>query len=314
MAEMNHLAYHDRYSGELTTEPILASGFLSWSYNTRLGWLATDLLFRRRSVSRLYGWLHKRRWSCRRLRRFVDQMNVNVDEALRPLDEYTSFNDFFTREIDLSTRPVQGEPHVCVSPVDGRALAYPSVDADTTFRIKRSVFNLRRFLHDDALAEHYAGGSMLISRLYLSDYHHYHFPDSGVPGVATSIPGRYYAVSPYALRRLVPFYTENHRMLTLFDSDHFGQIAIMEIGAFTVGSIQQRYRPGVRVDKSAHKGFFELGGSTVVMLFEKGAIELDADLCTYTAKGIETYVRLGDSIGRAPAGSRGQANTGGGRQ
>ena len=140
---------------------------------------------------------------------------------------------------------------------------------------------------------------MIISRLYLTDYHHFHFPDSGTPGIAVSYPGKYYAVSPYSLRRLVPFYAENHRMLTLFDSDHFGQIAMVEIGAFTVGSIQQRYRPGLHVGKAAHKGYFELGGSTVVLLFQKGAIDLDEDLCDHTRNGIETYVRLGDSIGRA---------------
>lgn len=88
-------------------------------------------------------------------------------------------------------------------------------------------------------------------------------------------------------------------MLTLFDSDHFGQIAMVEIGAFTVGSIQQLFNQGVRVPKGARKGFFELGGSTVVLLFQRGAIRLDEDLCARTEEDIETFVRLGESIGRA---------------
>ena len=88
-------------------------------------------------------------------------------------------------------------------------------------------------------------------------------------------------------------------MLTLFDSDHFGQIAMVEIGAFTVGSIQQRFNQGVRVSKGARKGFFELGGSTVVLLFQRGAIRLDEDLCARTEEDIETFVRFGESIGRA---------------
>jgi len=144
----------------------------------------------------------------------------------------------------------------------------------------------------------FGGGSMVVSRLCLTDYHHFHFPDSGVPGEALSVRGKYYASGPYGLRALVPFYTENYRMLTLLDSDHFGQIAIVEIGAFTVGSIQQRYQSGRHIAKGARKGFFELGGSTVVLLFEKGRIELDKDLCTNTRSEVETYVLLGDSIGR----------------
>ncbi len=138
---------------------------------------------------------------------------------------------------------------------------------------------------------------MVISRLCFADYHHFHFPDSGLPGKAQSIQGKYFAVGPYALRSLIPFYTENYRMLTLFDSDHFSQIAMVEVGAFTVGSIQQRYHTGIHVSKGAHKGFFELGGSTIVLLFERGAIQLDEDLCSKTEQGLETYVRLGESIG-----------------
>lgn len=113
-----------------------------------------------------------------------------------------------------------------------------------------------------------------------------------------AIPGKLYAVSPYSIEALIPFYTENRRMLTLFASDQFGQIAMVEIGAFTVGSIKQCYRADIHVAKGAEKGFFELGGSTVALLFEPGAIRLDKDLCANTAAGLETYVRLGESIGR----------------
>jgi phosphatidylserine decarboxylase len=88
-------------------------------------------------------------------------------------------------------------------------------------------------------------------------------------------------------------------MVTLLESDHFGRVAMIEVGAFTIGSIQQRYQPGARVKKGDHKGFFELGGSIVILLFEKGAVRFDDDLCTNTSCGIETYVRLGESIGRA---------------
>ena len=88
-------------------------------------------------------------------------------------------------------------------------------------------------------------------------------------------------------------------MITIFDSDNFGRMALVEIGALTVGSIRQQYQPGTAVTKGAHKGLFELGGSTVVMLFKKGVIELDQDLMEHTQQGLETYVKLGDSVGRA---------------
>lgn len=294
----NGVTCYDRASGALITETVYGGGFLGWSYNTIAGQLATDLFFRQKWVSRLYGWLYKQPWSRREITSFVKQYNVNMDESLRPVQDFKSFNDFFTREIDISKRPVRHDPRVCVCPADGRVLAYPAVEVDRTFRIKRSTFNLRAFVCNDALAETFAGGSMVIVRLYLPDYHHFHFPASGIPGHPVSIQGKYYAGGPYALHSLIPFYTENYRMLTLMEADHFGQIAMAEVGAFTVGSIHQRFRPGVRVAKGSRKGFFELGGSTVVLLFHRDSIELDQDLCANTREEMETYVRLGDSIGR----------------
>jgi phosphatidylserine decarboxylase len=179
-------------------------------------------------------------------------------------------------------------------------MAFCDVEADRTFRIKRSTFNLSQFLRDDELATQFAGGSMIISRLCLTDYHHFHFPDSGIPRAAVPMRGKYYAGGPYSLERLVPFYTENYRMVTLFDSDHFDEMAMVEVGAFTVGSIQQRYVPGIRVQKGTRKGFFELGGSTVVLIFRRGVIELDEDLLRNSRNEVETYVHLGDSFGRRP--------------
>ena len=293
------LTYYDRSTGALLTEPVYAEAFLSWSYNTTVGRFMTDLLFRQKFFSKLYGWLHKQRWSRRKIRSFAQDMKVRVDELLRPLEDFTDFNDFFRREIDLSKRPINDDPRVCIAPADGKVLVYSVVPVDMTFQVKRGIFNLRQFLQDDALAKKYANGSMVVSRLSLRDYHHVHFPDSGVPQKASPISGSYYSVAPYALHTLVPFYTENHRVLSLFDSDHFGQIAIVEVGGFTVGSIQQRYEDGIHVPKGAHKGFFELGGSTVVLLFEQGAIQIDEDLLAKTEAGIETFVRLGDSIGQS---------------
>jgi phosphatidylserine decarboxylase len=298
MKENFDITYYDRASGVFMSERVYARAFLFWSYNTSLGQFTTNLLLRQRLMSRLYGWFHKQRWSRRRIQSFVQKMKVNVDDLVCPLDDFTDFNSFFTRDIDLSKRPINQDPRVCVAPTDGKVLAYPFVGIDTTFRVKRGIFNLRRFLQDDFLAKKYAGGSMVISRLCLPDYHHFHFPDSGIPSRAQSIRGKYYAVGPYALRTLIPFYTENHRMMTLFNSDHFGQVTMIEVGAFTVGSIKQRYRDDEHVPKGARKGFFELGGSTVVLLFRRGAIQLDEDLCSKTQQDLETYVRLGESIGK----------------
>jgi len=296
------LRYFDRASASWREEPVYAHRFLAWLYNTRAGRLAARLVTTSPHASRVYGWLQRRPSSRRRIRPFVERMGVDMTGSIRPLAEFTSFADFFTRRLHSWARPVDPDPETCVSPADGRALVYPKVDREARFAVKRSSFQLAGLLRDEAQAARFDGGAVVVVRLGLADYHHVHFPDSGVPGVARSIPGHYHAGGPYARDWLVPFYTENHRMVTPFASDHFGELLLVEVGALTVGAIRQAYRPGERVRRGEHKCGFEPGGSTVVLVFAPGAIRFDADLVERSADGIEVGLRTGESLGRSPAG------------
>ena len=296
------LLYYDRQRGSFRTEKVYARGFLHWLYNARGGGLLAWLLVGTALPSRLWGALQRTRWSARRIPAFVDRMAIDMSESAQGIADFGSFQEFFVRPWRPGARPVCSEPGVLVAPVDGKVLAYPRLDAGARFRIKRALFDLEGLLRDAALAATFAGGSMIVCRLALADFHHFQFPDSGTPGAPRTIPGRYHAGGPYAERGLVPFFAENHRMVTSFDSDHFGPMAIVEVGALTVGSIRQVFRPGTHVEKGDAKGWFELGGSTVVLLFREGAIALDAGLCALTAREIECFVRMGQPLGRSVAG------------
>jgi phosphatidylserine decarboxylase len=292
------IRYFDRESQEVVVEKVFAEGFLDWAYNSLTGRIFGEIAFSNPLLSCVYGRLNRTSWSRRKVPRFVEQMNVDVGELLQPVCEFASFDAFFSREIDLALRPISSDPAVCIAPVDGRCLAYPWIRVGRRFTIKRHSFDLTGLLQDDALAALFDRGSMVVCRLSLADYHHFHFPDDGVVASARTIPGKYHASGPYARRRLIPFYAENYRVLTLFESDSFNTMALIEVGAFTVGSIRQVFAAGQRVRRGAPKGFFEIGGSTVVMLFREGVIEFDRDLLEHTEAGLETRIRLGDSIGR----------------
>jgi phosphatidylserine decarboxylase len=293
----SQLAYLDRKSRQLKTDPIYASAFLDWCYNAPSGILATRMVLSRRLVSRLYGWYYRQSWTRRKIAPFARAMGVDLSELTQPLGTFASFSDFVSRSIDLTKRRIDPDPRACICPADGRVLAYPVLDAGQSLQIKASHFDLTTFLCDDLLARRYVGGAAVVVRLYLSDYHHFHFPASGIPGVPRVVAGRYLATTPYARRWAVPVFGENHRVITLLASDHFGQIAIAEVGAFTIGSVQQRFVASQRVEKGEHKGLFELGGSAIVLLFEPGAISIDSDLSENTRAGIETFVRFGERIG-----------------
>jgi phosphatidylserine decarboxylase len=292
--------YYDRASGQIRTERIYARPILDWLYNRRSGRLVAALVAHGPLFSEAWGlWQRRRRSRCR-IRPFVEAMGIDLAEVPRPVEDFRSFADFFTREIDLGRRPLPPDPRGCAAPVDGKVLAFSPVGSSTCFPVKGKAFRLDRLLGDGDSAESFRGGSVLICRLSLADYHHVHFPDSGTAGASRRVPGRYHAGGPYARRHLVPYFTENARVVTPFASDHFGSMAIVEVGALTVGSIRQRYQPGAWVARGERKAVFGLGGSTVVLVFGPGAITLDPDLLARSASELETYVKLGASVGTAP--------------
>jgi phosphatidylserine decarboxylase len=105
-------------------------------------------------------------------------------------------------------------------------------------------------------------------------------------------------VNPIALRRNIHIFTENKRAVAQIQSDHFGLVVMLEIGATCVGSFDYTFTPGVPVEKGAEKGFFKFGGSSTITLFERGRIQLADDLLAYSRRGIELYARMGDRLGR----------------
>ncbi len=138
---------------------------------------------------------------------------------------------------------------------------------------------------------------MAIVRLCPSDYHRFHFPCDGTPSKARLINGALYSVNPMALRKRISILAENKRMITEIDTERFGTILYIEIGATSVGTICQTFTPELRVEKGEEKGYFEFGGSCIVLLFERGRVEFDSDLIRNTELGFETRSNFGQSLG-----------------
>jgi phosphatidylserine decarboxylase len=91
--------------------------------------------------------------------------------------------------------------------------------------------------------------------------------------------------------------TENKRVLTCLNSDDFGQVLVLEVGATCVGSIINTYDPNVPMMKGDEKGYFSFGGSAVITLFERNRIQLDEDLLKHSSEGRELYAQMGDRLG-----------------
>lgn len=265
--------------------------FLEWMYGTRPGRLLVKLMIRP-GVSRAAGWLLDRRVSALAVRPFIRKNHICMDDFEQR--RFRSFNDFFTRRVLPGKRPVDDAPAHLIAPCDSKLTVY-DIRPDSRFRVKGTEYTLEGLLQSKELAGTFLGGTLLLFRLTVGDYHRYTYIDSGFVTGSTRIPGVFHTVNPAAASRC-PIYRENTREYSLLESLRFGTVLQMEVGAAMVGRIVNA--PGSRnVRRGEEKGRFEFGGSTVIVLLQKGRAILDADLLRNTAQDAETVVRLGERIG-----------------
>lgn len=293
--------YIDRRTGETKEEIVAGYEFLKWLYETKSGFFFLTAFIKKRLFSSLYGKLQDTRLSSKSIPNFVKSLEIDMSEAkMEELPSYRTFNDFFTRELKEESRPIHSGPNILISPADGRVFAWESIDQKKMIQVKGFSYSLEDLLQNKEMAADYDQGTCIVIRLCPSDYHRLHFPDRGIPGKSVSINGHYYSVNPLALNKIQRLYCENKREMTLFQSDHFGDMILIEVGATCVGSIIQTYTPGRPVEKGAEKGYFKFGGSTMIILLKKDTVKIDQDILTNTRNGIETKVLMGEKIGTTP--------------
>lgn len=290
--------HRDRRSGEIVEETIFAERTLRTFYENPLGRLFFQALLNNRAFCTVYGWRMDSSASRKLIAPFIEKFGIDMAEAARPVEEYRHFNDFFTRTLKLGARQWPEQAERFGAPGDGKLLVYPELHADVRMPIKGTACTPAGLLTSEQAAAPFAGGAALVLRLAPPDYHRFHYPDDGTAHASQEIPGGYESVNPVALRRVPDLFCRNKRAVTMFDSEHFGRIAYVEVGAITIGTIVQTSRPG-HIERGQEKGFFRYGGSTVVLLFEPGRLQFDADLIADSAQGMEVKVQAGEGIATA---------------
>jgi len=147
------------------------------------------------------------------------------------------------------------------------------------------------------LAKKYKDGTFVIIRLAPADYHRFHFPVDGEISEVKKISGDYYSVSTHAIKTNFRIFCENKREYAILKTKKFGDIAMFDIGATMVGAIVQTYKANSFVKKSEEKGYFLFGGSTCILIFEKGKVIIDKDIIENTQNKIETRIYMGEKFG-----------------
>ncbi len=265
---------------------------LRFLYETAFGGMLLRLLTRR-WISRLAGAFLDSRPSKCLIKGYIKRNKIKTEEFVQ--ENYRSFNAFFTRRIKPELRPFDRSPEALCSPCDAKLTVYP-IGPDSRFTVKGFSYTVEELLRDKAVAERYRGGLCLIFRLTVTDYHCYHFFDSGSAEQSKFIKGKLHTVQPTALEKRRVF-TENCREWTLLHTDRFGDAVQIEVGALMVGRIVNK--PIKTFSRGEEKGKFEFGGSTVIVLLEKDRAVVDEELPKNTQAGYETVVRCGERIGSA---------------
>ncbi|MBR4439305.1 MAG: phosphatidylserine decarboxylase, partial [Clostridia bacterium] len=161
--------------------------------------------------------------------------------------------------------------------------------------VKQSSYTVASLLRNEELAKRYSDGICLVFRLCVDNYHRYCYFDSGSKNKNVFIPGFLHTVRPTALKS-IPVFVENCREYTVLHTDNFGDAVQIEVGAMLVGKIDN-YHEEHEFKRGEEKGRFLYGGSTVIVLLEKGVADVDSrfDL----GSGKEFPVVLGERIGTA---------------
>jgi phosphatidylserine decarboxylase len=300
---MSQIKYLDRISERIETEQVYGGQFLRLLYGNSLlsrivGPALSCLVSRLPMLSRLYGYLQSRPSSAKKVLPFIKKYQVDTSEFAEKAESFGSFNDFFTRKLLPTARPIDRRSAQVVMPADGRYLFFPDLYSVSQFFVKERPFDLAKLLNSENLAEEYRAGAMVIARLCPTDYHRYHFPTDCVPGESRFIHGHLASVNPLAIRKYLQIYWENKRTLCELHTRLFGKLLFLEVGASFVGTIHQTYTPFQAYRKGDEKGFFSFGGSCLILLFPPHAVQFDADLLAATARGLEIKCLMGQSMGR----------------
>ena len=276
----------DRKTGK--ERDLVYSGSIKFLYTDPFGRIILKLISNR-FVSNIVGKYMNSSLSKKRINKTIKQNNI--DMSLFEEKEFKSFNDFFTRhkkELNFDTN----KNHF-VSPADAKLLAI-KLNKEASFDIKGSIYTLKDIIDND-ISKQYENGYALIFRLEVTDYHRYHFIDDGTRDEYKYINGCLHTVQPVALYKYKVFY-KNAREYTTLHTKNFGDIIEVEVGAMMVGRITNN-KSLTTFHKGDEKGYFEFGGSTIILFVKDKKVIIDNDILLNSTFGKETIVSCGEKIG-----------------
>lgn len=294
MSASGPITFWNRASQREEVEQVYGDAGVRFLYANSVGQKIADWILSGSLPSKLYGAYQSSPSSKAAIPPFIAKFKIPMAEYVDP--GFRSFNDFFIRKFKPGVRKFVETSGKMPAPAEARYLAFERVSVDQTFPVKGSQLSPEALLGNAERAKPFLGGSVLIARLCPTDYHRYHYPDNGRTLEHYSVAGRLHSVNPWALRYRDEIFATNERRVSILETENFGRLAYIEVGALLVGKIVQTHDESQPFKRGDEKGYFLFGGSTVIILGERGRWKPDADLLEQSAQHRETYVRLGEGV------------------
>lgn len=244
----------------------------------------------------------------RAVRTFARVYGVDLSEALVPEGGFTSFNEFFTRQLQPGARPIDPDPSAVVSPADGRLEDLGKVEPGAVLWIKGRPYNVAELLGEEDAARRYAGGHFFVVYLSPRDYHRVHAAVSGPVELVRHVPGTLWPVNAIGLGHVPNLFARNERVAVLQRSERHGPVSTVLVGAMGVGRIGlafeeelrtnsgsdgglRHYDGGPLIERGAELGVFHLGSTVIVFLPAEANVRF--------TKWPGDVVRMGEAVTRS---------------
>jgi phosphatidylserine decarboxylase len=225
------------------------------------------------------------------IKSFLRGFTPNMSEASQPNPlQYPSFNAFFTRSLRAGARPIDIDPGVLVSPVDGTVSQIGRLEGSKLLQAKGHDYTLEALLGGaPEWAEGFKGGAFATLYLAPYNYHRIHMPLAGTLRAAWFVPGKLFSVNAVTAAAVPGLFAKNERVVCVFDCVVDGRprsFAMVLVGALFVGSIATVWHgdvaprsPHERVDlpldtshsplklsKGDEMGRFNMGSTVILLL------------------------------------------------
>jgi phosphatidylserine decarboxylase len=292
MAKPLPLPVWDRQAGKLVMEFMDDHNLTYESEPSRSirQWIKSQPLF-----DWLYAAYEDTRWSAREIEPFVRKYHIDMSE-FEPIG-YRSFAEFFERRFRPGARKFPAAPGEMGAFAEARYFAWERWEAEQQFPIKGQSLRPDQILGNAQRAQPFVGGPVFLTRLAPVDYHHVHYCDDGTTLEHNRIGRRLWTVNQHALRSKPDILLKNERNINILETRNFGRLGFVEVGALSVGRIVQVHPLGAPYRRGDEKSAFRFGGSAIVVFGEPGAWCPNDDIVGRTREGIETLVRLGETVG-----------------